>query len=138
MQYSDPLVNMFADEVESSVAFYTRRLGFVEVFRTPAEGPASHVELELGGFRIAFSTREAGRLEHGLDLFPGSPQGELVFWCDDVDAAFAELTDAGVPAVVAPHDAGPNRTAFLVDPDERLFSIVSRRPPSAEDVGGTA
>lgn len=65
MQYSDPLVNLFADEVESSVAFYTRRLGFVEVFRPPADGPASHVE-------------------------------------------------------------------------QRLFSIVSRRPPSAEDVGGTA
>ncbi|MET0695304.1 MAG: VOC family protein [Propionibacteriaceae bacterium] len=124
--FVDPLVNLFADQVLPSVEFYQRHFGFVETFRTPLEDPV-HVELALGTFTIAVSARSAGRADHGLELVAGPPQVDLVFWCDDADEAYTELLAAGVPGVVAPHDAGANRTGFLLDPAGHLVSVVSRR-----------
>jgi lactoylglutathione lyase len=52
----------------------------------------------------------------------------LVLWTDDADAAYQELTAAGVPAVQPPHDTGNNnRNALLRDPDGNLVEIVAKR-----------
>jgi catechol 2,3-dioxygenase-like lactoylglutathione lyase family enzyme len=126
--FADPLVNLFTDDVPASTEFYRDHFGFTEVFRTPTAGVPVHVELVLGTFRIAVSSRAAGRDDHGLDLRPGPPQVDLVFWCEDADEAWVTLRAAGVPGVVEPHDAGPNRLAFLTDPAGHLVSVVSRRP----------
>lgn len=126
--FFDPLVNLFADDVLPSVEFYSQHFGFTETFRTPSEGVPVHVELALGTFKIAISARSAGRADHGLDLQPGPPQVDVVFWCDDADSAYADLVAAGVPGLVPPHDSGPNRTGFLTDPAGHIVSVVSRRP----------
>jgi catechol 2,3-dioxygenase-like lactoylglutathione lyase family enzyme len=125
---SSGLVNVFTDDIERALAFYQGTLGLPESFRTPAEGVPEHVEMRAGGFVLAVSTAEAARRVHGLEVETGRPCMSLVFWVDDVDAAFDVLTAAGAPVVSAPRDAGnDNRSAAVRDPDGTLVEIVAKR-----------
>ncbi|GAA1476568.1 hypothetical protein GCM10009623_10140 [Nocardioides aestuarii] len=122
------LVNVFTRDIDAALAFYQGVLGLPETFRTPTEGTPDHVEMSAGGFVVAISTVEAARRVHGLDAEPGSPTMELVFWTDDVDAAYDAVVAAGVPAVTAPHDTGNgNRNAVVRDPDGTLVELVAKR-----------
>lgn len=122
------LVNLFTRDIDASLAFYQGVLGLPETFRTPTEGTPDHVEMSAGGFVLAVSTAEAARRVHGLDAEPGSPAMELVFWTDDVDAAYDAVVAAGTPSVTAPHDTGNgNRNAVVRDPDGNLVELVAKR-----------
>ena len=80
------------------------------------------------GSSIGLGTVEAARRVHGVEATPGSPAMVLVVWTGDVDAAYRELTAAGVPSVQPPHDTGnSNRNALLRDPDGNLVEIVAKR-----------
>jgi catechol 2,3-dioxygenase-like lactoylglutathione lyase family enzyme len=54
---------------------------------------------------------------------------EIALWTDDVDAAFADLVDAGARALSAPHDwlGGTLRVAWVADPDDNPVELVERR-----------
>lgn len=120
-------VNLYTADIEAGLRFYRDLLGFAETFRTPKEGTPEHVELTLNGFSIGLGTVEAAKRVHGVDPSPGSPAVVLVVWTDDVDAAFAQLTAAGVRALQPPHDTGNrNRNALLRDPDGNLVEIVAK------------
>lgn len=126
--FSAPLVNLYTHDIEAGLRFYRDLLGFEETFRTPRDGTPEHVELRLDGFLIGLGTVEAARRVHGVEAAPGSPAMVLVVWTDDVDAAYRELTAAGVPSVQPPHDTGnSNRNALLRDPDGNLVEIVAKR-----------
>ena len=121
------LVNLYTGDIEAGVRFYRDLLGLEETFRTPREGVPEHVEFRFGGFTIGLGTVEAAKRVHGVDATPGSPAMSLVLWTDDVDAAYAKLVDAGVPAVQPPHDTGnSNRNALFRDPDGNLVEIVAK------------
>lgn len=126
--FDDALVNLYTNDVEAGVRFYQGLLGFNETFRTPREGVPSHVEMRLGGFTLGLGTVEAAARVHGVRAVPGSPAMALVVWSDDVDRAFVDLVEAGVPVVQAPHD-GPNdnRVALVRDPDGNLVELVAKR-----------
>ena len=122
------MANLYTDDIEAGLRFYRDLLGFTETFRTPRDGTPEHVELKLDGFMIGLGTAEAARRVHGVEAAPGSPAMVLVLWTDDADAAYQELTAAGVPAVQPPHDTGnSNRSALLRDPDGNLVEIVAKR-----------
>ncbi len=122
------MANLYTNDIEAGLRFYRDLLGFTETFRTPRDGPPEHVELKLDGFMIGLGTAEAARRVHGVEAAPGSPAMVLVLWTDDADAAYQELTAAGVPAVQPPHDTGNNnRNALLRDPDGNLVEIVAKR-----------
>jgi lactoylglutathione lyase len=126
--FSAPMVNLYTHDIAAGIRFYQDLLGFTETFRTPSEGTPEHVEMRLDNFMVGLGTVEAARRVHGVDAVPGSPAMVLVIWTDDVDAAFAELTGAGVGAVQPPHDTGTsNRNALLRDPDGNLVELVARR-----------
>jgi lactoylglutathione lyase len=123
------MANLYTNDIEAGLRFYRDLLGFTETFRTPRDGPPEHVELTLDGFMIGLGTAEAARRVHGVAATPGSPAMVLVLWTDDADAAYQELTAAGVPGVQPPHDTGnSNRNALLRDPDGNLVEIVAKRP----------
>lgn len=125
--FTTGFVNLYTTDVEAGIRFYCGLLGFRETFRTPKEGVPTHVEFALEGFKLGLGTVEAARRVHGVDATPGTPAGVIVVWCDDVDAEFARLTAAGVPAVQDPHDTGnDNRNALLHDPDGNLVEIVAK------------
>lgn len=122
------LVNVFTQDIQAALAFYQGVLQLPETFRTPREGTPEHVEMSAGGFILALSTVEAARRVHGLDPEVGRTAMSLVFWVDDVYAAFDVATAAGAPAVTAPHDTGnDNRNAVVRDPDGTLVELVAKQ-----------
>jgi len=126
--FRDAFVNLYTNDIEAALRFYRDLLGFVETFRTPAEGTPEHVELTLNGFGLGLGTVDAAKRVHGVDPSPGSPAMVLVLWTVDVDVGLARLSAAGAPIVQPPHDTGSrNRNALLRDPDGNLVEIVSKR-----------
>ncbi|MEO0605116.1 MAG: VOC family protein [Myxococcota bacterium] len=51
------------------------------------------------------------------------PSAQLIFRVDDCRAAYAELSDKGVPFLAPPHDRGGEIRAFFRDPDGHLFEM---------------
>lgn len=122
------LVNLYTADIEAGIHFYRDLLGFHETFRTPTDGTPEHVELRSDGFTVGLGTVEAAKRVHGVDASPGTPAMALVVWTDDVEDAYRQLVDAGVPSVQPPHDTGnDNRNALLRDPDGNLVEIVSKK-----------
>ncbi|MFP3987219.1 VOC family protein [Streptomyces sp. E11-3] len=113
------LIGIVVSDMAASVAFY-RRLGLV--FAEGADDQP-HVEAELaGGLRFALDREDTVRSFHP-DWLPPTSGGRigLAFLCEsgpDVDARYAELTDAGYKGVLAPFDAfWGQRYATVEDPD---------------------
>lgn len=98
--FKAPQINLYSRDLHRAAAFYSK-LGFVETFRTPAAGEASHIELKLDSFTLGIATIEAARDHHGLE--PGNGRGiEIVLWTDDIDVALGELAAAGRAARAGP------------------------------------
>ena len=115
---------LFSEDVECAAAFYSA-LGFVETFRVPTEGKPIHVDLALDGYKLGIVSVESTRDDHGLDPVGHGQRAAVILWADDVDAAFAELTAKGAPALAAP-DAwlGRLRIAWIADPDGHPVQLV--------------
>lgn len=121
-----PQVILFSEDVERAAAFYSS-LGFVETFRVPTEGEPIHVDLELDGYKLGIASVDSTRDDHGLDPVSHGQRAAVILWTDDVDAAFAELTATGAPAL-APPDAwlGRLRIAWIADPDGHPVQLVQQ------------
>ncbi|HEX8001480.1 MAG TPA: VOC family protein [Mycobacteriales bacterium] len=125
--FRTPQVNVYAADVERTVAFY-RMLGFAETFRTPAEGAPVHVELRLDGFTLGVASAASAAADHGLPVASGPGRGmEVAVWCDDVDDAVALLTRAGGTVLSAPKPwLGTLRVAWVADLDGNPVELVQR------------
>jgi catechol 2,3-dioxygenase-like lactoylglutathione lyase family enzyme len=123
------VVELVVADMAASLAFY-RRLGL----EAPADADgAPHVEIELGaGLRLAFDTVETIH-SFAPDWTPptGGPRSALAFDCGtpaDVDAVYAELTDAGYHGETAPWDAPWGmRYATVHDPDGGSVDLFALR-----------
>lgn len=124
-----PQVNIFSEDVDRSVAFYSG-LGFEETFRTPSDGAPLHVELVLDGLKVGIAGVTSAVADHGLDVdlsLPGRGM-EIVLWTDDTDAAFRRLVEAGARALSEPHNwLDSLRVAWVADPDDNPIELVQRR-----------
>jgi catechol 2,3-dioxygenase-like lactoylglutathione lyase family enzyme len=128
--FSTPQVNIYSRDVLGAVRFY-RGVGFRETFRTPRDGKPIHVELELEEFKLGIASVASAVADHGLevDLDQSGRGMEIALWTDDVDAALAELVEAGARVLSAPHDwlGGTLRVAWVADPDDNPVELVERR-----------
>lgn len=128
LTFRQPQINIYVANVEATVAFYRDLFGLRETFRTPEHGEPIHAELRLDGLVLGFATIESARRLHGLAAGSGPPRAELVLWTDDVDAAYAALTEKGAHPMSPPHDfIGNLRAAWVADPDGNPIQIVMRR-----------
>jgi len=126
--FRSPMINLYSKDLPRAVSFY-QQLGFVETFRTPAEGDPAHIELTLGSFILGIATIEGARETHGL-----RPEGEgrwieVVLWTDDTDAAVTALTAKGASLLSPAHDflGGRLRSAWITDPDGNPIQLVQRK-----------
>jgi lactoylglutathione lyase len=96
-------------DVQRSLAFY-RAVGFKPAYFQPSEEEPVFVQFELdGGGKLAIA-RADGPVESGSTA--------VWLYCDDVDAAFGELIEAGASAVAEPADQPwGERLASVTDPD---------------------
>ena len=113
------VVELVVSDMAATLAFY-RRLGLD--LPDGADGEP-HVEVEVGGLRLAFDTEETIRSFDPGWTRPdrGGHRMALAFDCGApaaVDAAWAELTGAGYEGHLAPWDAvWGMRYAVVHDPD---------------------
>lgn len=118
MRAAPAVIQLVVADMAASLGFY-RRLG-LEV-PDGAEGEP-HVELDLGGLRLALDTHETIlSFDPGWTPPSGGHRIALGFACDspaEVDAAYDELTAAGATGHLPPWDAfWGMRYAVVHDPD---------------------
>ncbi len=104
-------------------------MGFEESYRYPPAGEPRHVELRNGGLTIGIVSVEAARDEHGLEVSQQGAAMEIVLWCDDVDAAYAQALAAGATVMRQPHDfqEGRLRVGWVMDPLGNPLELVQER-----------
>ncbi|MEM7412686.1 MAG: VOC family protein [Myxococcota bacterium] len=121
-------VVLIVNDLDRSLAFYTGRLGLQLNHRVDA-----YAQLATGRTRIALYQREAMAETLGRPLSapdPDAPSFELGFKVEDVDAAYDELVEAGVPSVIEPTTRPwGQRTAYLRDPDGYLIELAQDPEP---------
>jgi catechol 2,3-dioxygenase-like lactoylglutathione lyase family enzyme len=125
--FTAPQMIYVSQNPERLQAFY-EKLGFRPAFRTPAEGPADHADVQLDGFTLGIVRADAATRDHGLTPDPTPGSAQIVLWTDDVDAAHAHLTAEGAPTLSAPHDfQAALRVCWIADPDGHAVQLVQRR-----------
>jgi predicted enzyme related to lactoylglutathione lyase len=114
-------IHVSVTDVDRSVAFYRDVLGIPFLFRVPGQ-PMAFFDCD------------------GVRLYLGAPESEdfrsrvvLYFTVDDVDEAYASLTQRGVKFLDAPHvvarmDDVELRMAFFRDPEGNHLAIVAEIP----------
>lgn len=124
--FSNPQIVLFCEDVEVASAFY-QRLGFDEEFRTPREGRPKHVDVVLDGVRLGLAGHDASAEDHGFPTNREPDRATVVLWCDDVDAGYAALVDAGATPLAEPHPFLESlRIAWARDPDGHPIQVVQR------------
>ena len=124
MTFRSPQVVLFVEDAERSAAFFTR-LGFAEVFRTPASGPPMHIDVALEDMRLGLATIRSVEHDHGLHVAAGPGRAAVVVWTDDVDRDLAQLEQDGVPVLARPALwLGRLRIAWIEDPDGHPVQLV--------------
>lgn len=127
--FTDPHVNLYTGDIETSLRFYRDVLGFTETFRVPKKGTPSHVELGFGSFKLGVATFDALQRDHGIAGGKGPPRLEIVLFTDDVDGAYGWATSQGAPSLNAPQDFGDYlHSARVADPDSNPVVFSARLP----------
>lgn len=122
--FHSPEVILFSADVERIASFY-KRLGFRETFRVPQDDSPIHVDLELDGYKIGFSSIESSRKDHGLQPVTSGQRGTVTLWTQDTRSAYHQLLAEGVPGLQAPHQwLGRLLIAWVQDPDGHPIQIV--------------
>jgi len=130
MKLRPAVLELVVSDMAATLAFY-RRLGL----DVPAEADDQpHVEVDLGGVRLAWDTEETIR---SFDPSWSPPTGgghrvALAMECAgpaEVDAAWAELTGAGYEGHLEPWDAvWGMRYAVVRDPDGTPVDLFAPLP----------
>jgi catechol 2,3-dioxygenase-like lactoylglutathione lyase family enzyme len=128
-------------DVDRSVDFYTKVLGFKEEIRFDVDGegisrivgfPDSHLKIvfvSLGEFRIELIEYVSPAGEKVDTATNNVGSAHIAFWTDDVDKTYDELKAQGVKFIASPGRSKPGRprVAYFVDPDDNTLEIVEPR-----------
>lgn len=120
------LTGIATKEMAASLRFY-RLLGL----SIPSEmDQEEHVEVDFGGFRLAWDTHEVLRMVYGeWEPEVKGHRIELAFRCDSpagVDETYQRMIEHGYPGLKEPWDAfWGQRYAILIDPDGNMISLYA-------------
>jgi catechol 2,3-dioxygenase-like lactoylglutathione lyase family enzyme len=133
--------SLTVSDIERSIAFYTRILGF-RVERTfEAKGPAIERITGLPGAHLKVAHLRLGEFDLELIQYL-SPQGvrldtstqnvgaaHIAFYADEMDRTFRELKEKGVHFKGEPVSGAPGRprVAYFLDPDGITLELVERQ-----------
>jgi methylmalonyl-CoA/ethylmalonyl-CoA epimerase len=107
------------DRLDEQVSFYRDTLGVPFLFQVP--GMAF---FDLGGVRLMFSDIQEGERH---------PASTLYFRVSDIDLAFDQLKQNGVPFEDTPHKIAdmPDHELWMVffrDPEHNLMGLMAEKP----------
>jgi lactoylglutathione lyase len=121
---SFPIV--YALDVKRTTEFY-ERLGFVQHFRLPPDGPAGYVGLRTDQAEMAVVSADWPKDQYGIPRGDG-PVFEIFIYVDDADKVVAGLAAKGVVVIREP-EAMPwgERVGFVRDPDGNPVAIATAR-----------
>ncbi len=113
-------IALVTDDVEGSVAFYTRTLGLEVIERFPNEDDEDFVFLKAGDMILELMPKKTMQAEAGFH--------HISFKVNSVDAGAEALQDRGVEMAVEPFDAGVGgiRLAFFEGPNEVRLQLFER------------
>jgi len=129
MQLRPAVIELVVADMAASLGFY-RLLGL----QIPPDAEAQpHVDVDLGGLRLAFDTQDVVRsFDPGWVAPVGGHRVALAFACDtpaQVDEAYTTLTAAGHPGHLEPWDAlWGMRYAVVHDPDGNPIDLFAPLP----------
>ncbi len=116
---------LFVSDLERSIAFYRDVVGLP--FRFANE---SYAEFPTEGAKFSLYARSHLQELIGRDAPAGEapwPQGEVAFFCDDVDSEHRRLVEAGVTVLAPPTDRPwGERTLHIADPDGYVVELTER------------
>lgn len=118
-------IGLTVTDLARSVAFYTKVLGFRIEFELAAESWA-RAGLSLDDVVIElFSPHPVGQALTPVDMLYPAPYGrpKIALTVTDVDAAYAVLTEGGVPVIGPVHSTGVSRLIFVLDPDGTIIQL---------------
>jgi lactoylglutathione lyase len=114
---------LFVSDLARSVAFYRDVIGLP--FRFANE---SYAEFATDGAKFALYARSHLPELIGVEAPAAAaawPQGEVAFFCDDVDAEHDRLVAAGVHVLAPPTDRPwGERTLHVADPDGNVVELT--------------
>lgn len=127
-------LSLYVGDIEASVRFYTRVLGF-EVRYRESRQDMEYAEIAAGSCVIEIlQWRDPDRLRDRKDARGTIDHFALAV--PDIDAAVRELNEAGVPIAVGPFDIpdlrGGVRGLFIHGPDGEsieLFHVIGSQQP---------
>jgi lactoylglutathione lyase len=117
---------LFVADLERSVGFYRDVLGLPFRFAND-----SYAEFATEGAKLSLFARSGLPELIGVEA-PAHPvpwpQGEVAFFCDDVDGEHRRLAAAGVHVLTPPTDrAWGERTLHIADPDGNVVEFTRPR-----------
>jgi lactoylglutathione lyase len=117
---------LFVSDLGRSIAFYRDVLGLPFRFATE-----SYAEFATDGAKFSLFARAHLPELLGRTAPPGEapwPQGEVAFFCDNVDAEHERLRHAGVRILASPTDRPwGERTLHVADPDGNVVELTRPR-----------
>lgn len=94
---------LYVENVEATLAFYTKAFGFTQKLLTPEK---DYGELETGGTTLAFAAYSLAKYNgiaiSTLDSNTPPPPFEITFVADDIENAWKQAVDAGAVVVKEP------------------------------------
>jgi lactoylglutathione lyase len=123
---------LFVSDLERSVAFYRDVIGLP--FRFSNE---TYAEFATEGAKFSLYARGSLPELIGVEVPCGPapwPQGEVAFFCADVDAEHDRLAAAGIRVLAPPTDRPwGERTLHVADPDGNVVELTRRKGDAADD-----
>jgi lactoylglutathione lyase len=116
---------LYAKDVEKVAAFYGA-LGFEEQARLPSpDGSPGFIGLRRDDGELAVTTEDSPRMLAGVEPGPG-PRHELFVYVDDIEAAIANVRDAGASVLREPAVMPwGERLAYLTDPEGNVVTLAA-------------
>ena len=119
---------LYVENVEATLAFYTKAFGFSQKFITPEK---DYGELETGGTTLAFASYSIAEY-NGIAIEKRKPEAlpspfEKNFVEDDIESAWKQAVEAGAEVVKEPAQKPWGQTVgYLRDMNGFLVEVCTR------------
>lgn len=116
---------LVVDGAAEAIRFYEQAFGATELFRLPMGDKLGHAEIKIGD-SVLMLADESPDMGHQGPKSRGGPTSSILFYTEDVDAAFERAVAAGCTSERPPEDQfWGDRMGTLLDPFGHRWSLAT-------------